>query len=744
MRAKPHKVPLKPLILLIGLAISVLELSAYLSYRKHLHTLISELFLYDYQQKNWSFSPKPINLNSLNDTLKIDLSEVEFQAFSQEWNRQYKNKYRISGTPWIAKKDKHKARIKLLNGHQNKWQKAEIAMMGMLPDHHGSFERMSLKVKLKGDNRLFNKKAFSLVLPETRTYFVDQMSNQAYKELYGGIQINTRPVWVQFRKNKPVVMLLEDKFDKFLVEANERRESIIFEKGFLGHLRDIPGIENEDLDWSCNATLKDSARQAQLTSFVSSAFNDTTNALFNYIDHHKTLGVWALGMVNGSWHHWVDINMHWYYNPVNHKFEPTIREVNIDPDWQLKGNLRTFENRKKAYQNYLRKIQTEIVNGRPNFLVTYAQWGERHIPDFWEKLDAEVGNAARKIERLIPKYKEPIMPLDPIQMAHYKQNIDHLIQFTKALNHIPQHLPKTKQKYDAITISGTQTFSKITHHHKNTAVTVSPGTRIRFVGPKALWQINGAIHFKGSAQKPIVIEASPECAASIFIESQSKVVLEHVIFKGLSNLEHNIWKTPSAITFHKTPNIRISHCTFLDNRRGDDYLNLFGCSQFTIEHCRFENVKSDAFDSDFSNGSVTHSLFNKIGNDGVDGSGSKIHIAYCKFNLIQDKAVSSGEKSQFTITNSSIHNSEIGLVSKDKSTLQVDRTRIQHVRLSAAVFQKKPEYGPAQMKIDRDLNDAHYLIEEGSTINHYGDTLYVSKNVKDLLYGNEYGRATQK
>jgi hypothetical protein len=66
------------------------------------------------------------------------------------------------------------------------------------------------------------------------------------------------------------------------------------------------------------------------------------------------------------------------------------------------------------------------------------------------------------------------------------------------------------------------------------------------------------------------------------------------------------------------------------------------------------------------------------------------------------------------------------------------------VRLSAAVFQKKPEYGPAQMKIDRDLNDAHYLIEEGSTINHYGDTLYVSKNVKDLLYGNEYGRATQK
>jgi len=51
MRAKPHKVTFKPLILLIGLAISVLELSAYLSYQKHLPDLISDIFQFDYQQK---------------------------------------------------------------------------------------------------------------------------------------------------------------------------------------------------------------------------------------------------------------------------------------------------------------------------------------------------------------------------------------------------------------------------------------------------------------------------------------------------------------------------------------------------------------------------------------------------------------------------------------------------------------------------------------------------------------------
>ena len=182
----------------------------------------------------------------------------------------------------------------------------------------------------------------------------------------------------------------------------------------------------------------------------------------------------------------------------------------------------------------------------------------------------------------------------------------------------------------------------------------------------------------------------------------------------------------------------------VENRRGDDYLNIFGCSQFTIEHCLFENVLSDAFDSDFSNGTVSHTVFNKIGNDGIDGSGSDIQIAYCKFHYIQDKAVSSGEKSNFTLVNSRIDNSEIGLVSKDNSTLKVSQTHIENVRLLAAIFQKKPEYGPAQIKIDSDLNDTHYLIEEGSTINHQVDSLYLSEYVIDKLYGNDYGSATQK
>ena len=743
MRASRERKSLTPLFAFIGLALLVIELSSYLAYEKHVTTLITELFRYDYDQKNWAFKSSQRSNYRLKDTLKIDMSETEFQSLSKEWNIHYKNKYRINGNPWIDKKGKYKARIKHLNGSKNKWIKGEIAMMGMLPDHHGNFERMSLKLKLKGNNRLFNKKAFALVLPETRSYFVDQLMNQAYYELHQGLRINTTPIWVQFRKNKPVVMLLEDKFDKYLIEGNQRRESILFEKGLFGHLRDIPGIEDQDIDLACNAELSDSARQSQLSLFVSRVFNDSLKGPFEFMDHEKVLSIWALGMVASSWHHWVDINMHWYYNPVNHKFEPTVREVNIDPNWRLIGDLKSFENRKNAYQKYLHKIQNEIVMGRPNFLVSYGKWGEKHIPNFWMKLDKEVGKAARKILKITPSYTEAKMPLEETAAKSYQNNIAFLTEQAKRLAFIgsKENLEFNKE---LIEVNGSTCYQDFVEFHSNTHLHIKPGTHITFKGKNGGLIIYGAAHFEGTANNPIIIEAPNGHDASIFIESKDSVVLEHVIFKGLSNLQKGVWKTPSSITIHQTKNVIIANCTFEENRRGDDYLNLFGCDDFTIKNCLFRNVKSDAFDSDFSNGRVDNTHFQRIGNDGIDGSGSDIRISNCTFDQIKDKAVSSGEKSNFTLQNSTITNSEIGLVSKDLSRLIVSNTAIKKVRLGAAIFQKKPEYGPAELQLDQDLNTYHYLVEKGSQIEHKGNKTTWSKNVKKLLYGNEYGSATQK
>ncbi len=745
MRIKSPIITPKPLLLLFGAAFLILEIFSFATYQKHLPKLLKDLIQYDYNQKNWAFIPQPLHNVPVYDTLKIDLSEIEFQAWAAEWNQEYKNKYRETGKPWIGKKEKHKARIKLINANKSKWHKAEIAMMGMLPDHHGNFERMSIKVNLKGDQRLFKLKSFSLVLPETRMYFIDEIANRTFKNVYQGIQIKQKPVWVQFRKNRPVLMLVENKFDKYLIEANERRESIIFEKGFLGDLRDIPGIEEQHINIACNASLSDTNRQAQLESLAKATFNDPNFKRFDLIDSKKILGVWAIGMICQSWHHWVDINLHWYYNPVNHKFEPTIREVNLDPNWKLTGNLKSFENRKKEYQRILQKFQNEIVPGRKHFWIAYAKWAEKRDSLFWKKLDNEVGIAARNLLKILPEYQSPHLPLYPEEILKYQNYQKQLKQHAEELSQIPIHIAiQKRQRAVQHILPSTYTITQKVTIKPNEDIRVNPGTHIRMTGENALWIIRGGMQMAGTKDHPIIIEADSSCRASMYIESSDSVILKYVYFKGLSNLQFGYWKTPSSITVYNTSNVHFENCSFTENRSGDDYLNVFQCKNFCLSKCIFADVKSDALDSDFSSGTVTDTEFLRIGNDGIDGSGSQIKIANCIFTFIKDKAVSSGEKSAFTLTNSLIQNSEIGLVSKDQSSLKVQKTAIENVRLPVAIFQKKPEYGSATIHIDKDLNAFIYLIEEGSRITHTGRKIQMSENVKDLLYGNEYGSATQK
>ena len=156
------------------------------------------------------------------------------------------------------------------------------------------------------------------------------------------------------------------------------------------------------------------------------------------------------------------------------------------------------------------------------------------------------------------------------------------------------------------------------------------------------------------------------------------------------------------------------------------------------------DILSDAFDSDFSNGNVFNCEFKRIGNDGVDGSGSNINIRSCTFNDVKDKAISAGEKSNFSVFNSMVSNSEIGFVSKDQSILTVSNCQQKNNQLEYAIFQKKPEYGPAKLIVDIDLNKHRYLVQKNCSIKHQGGKIKKVKDVESKLYGNEFGTATKK
>ena len=278
---------------------------------------------------------------------------------------------------------------------------------------------------------------------------------------------------------------------------------------------------------------------------------------------------------------------------------------------------------------------------------------------------------------------------------------------------------------------------------ENQTLILKPGTQIEF-SDRGKILINGQLIANGNKKQPIVLYSLDKRSGSLFIESSDTQRLTHVHFKYLRNWSEGFWQTPSSITVHRTPHIIFSNCSFIGNQKGDDFVNIFDCPSFDFTHCTFQEILSDALDSDFSNGRVTACRFVEVGNDGIDGSGSDISIKVCEFNRIGDKAISAGERSNFKVDNCRIEKAAIGLVSKDQSQLYSSQTQYGEVDLDIAVFQKKPEYGPSSFSSEQKISGFNYLIEHKSNIQSEDEELRYSEDVRNKLYGADYGRATIK
>ena len=88
-------------------------------------------------------------------------------------------------------------------------------------------------------------------------------------------------------------------------------------------------------------------------------------------------------------------------------------------------------------------------------------------------------------------------------------------------------------------------------------------------------------------------------------------------------------------------------------------------SNFIINESEFDNIYSDALDSDFSNGLISSTKFNYIGNDGIDTSGSTIDIRDIHIVSAFDKGISIGEKSTVIGSDIEITDSGIAVSAKD-------------------------------------------------------------------------------
>ncbi len=156
-------------------------------------------------------------------------------------------------------------------------------------------------------------------------------------------------------------------------------------------------------------------------------------------------------------------------------------------------------------------------------------------------------------------------------------------------------------------------------------------------------------------------------------------------------------------------------------------------------------TQSDAFDGDFVKGSIVNCLFENLGNDAIDVSGSDLYISNVNISNAGDKGLSAGEDSKMTINNVIISNSEIAIAGKDLSIINAKNVKIKNTKLGITAFKKKPEFGSSNVTINglvMENVETDYLIESSSNMFVDGKKIETSQNVKDRMYGVEFGRSS--
>ncbi|MEM9023078.1 MAG: right-handed parallel beta-helix repeat-containing protein, partial [Bacteroidota bacterium] len=249
-----------------------------------------------------------------------------------------------------------------------------------------------------------------------------------------------------------------------------------------------------------------------------------------------------------------------------------------------------------------------------------------------------------------------------------------------------------------------------------TALHIGPGTTLDLHKGANIIAYS-PVYLAGTAQAPVAVISSDRTGGGLAVLQAGKPSrLEHVQFKGLNTLDINGWTLTGAVTFYES-DVAVNRVSF-SHAQCEDALNIIR-SAFTVTQCDFDHSYGDAFDADFCQGEVADCRFTEIGNDGLDFSGSNITVTGCTLQGIGDKAVSVGEQSTTRLDGLSVDGAKVGFTAKDLSRLEVRNCQLAACRFMYAAFQKKPEFGPATMRLVGLTNDeltGEYVIQQGSQL----------------------------
>jgi hypothetical protein len=450
-----------------------------------------------------------------------------------------------------------------------------------------------------------------------------------------------------------------------------------------------------------------------------------------------------------------------FYNPTIERFEPIFFDGHINSGSSKTNiilsdfiNLNTDIEADMGYLNSYKEWFQLFFNKRKNnreFLLKYSNELELSTkPEFQNQLN-KIFDYIKPINRA---YYSNFMPADGIWSKSILPFFFDKDFFLKRNDFIKSKLSELNLIIlNMNTYANKSNQNKISHNDLFNNETINLVKNEYFLDDIKL--LNKIIYFNN----PVVLYLSGSnlIKDSIFkgpvmiVQRSGRLIVENSSFDSLRNINVKGTNWTGSI------NIINSYSEFtnvdLRNINAEDAIN-FVNSKGNLRNIEIQNSSSDAIDIDFGEFNFENLICREIKNDCLDVSSSTISGKNLAGYNVNDKVLSSGEKSLINIINFTSENSEIGVVSKDSSNVTIKNLKFKNTELYGAVFKKKQMFdGTTYLKIDdktlllnNDLNNK-FLVSIDSQLEINGRQLksnYTSEEIENMMYGNIYGTKTSR
>jgi|SaaInlStandDraft_1057018.scaffolds.fasta_scaffold00979_15 hypothetical protein len=667
------------------------------------------------------------NIDSL-ETIFLDIKYKEWRKLVNQRNEVWNYKTMLKYFPYQWMDSINKIEIKGKIRTKDEIIKVKLKLAGANSDHYGDTKKWSYRLSVKGDNVIDRQKKFNLLIPPSRNY-VNEYISQLYLDKLDMISLRIKPVKLVLNGENMGVYLKEEFYDKRLIEYNNYRESAIIRLiDFKVNINDNQYLKYKTIIDLFNIKL-DLYKNKKIG----------IDKLFNLDKMADRLGI---SILFGDTHSLLTLNQRYYLNPFTLKLEPLGREwhhtiYNTKNDvFKNITVIKEMVTYKELFKNhyFLNKINSSINNISSNSFINSVT--QKHKIDNMKKIFHSEYPFFDSCEVLLNQNAKLLRDKQNWVETNQKTFVDYSI-----LDKIREY---AKINNDTILIDKSISISSKLHIPKGYKVIIKPGVQILL---KEEGQILSESEFLAVGKKNDSIKfiSNNKNNKGILFLNTKKSIFDYVKFKGINNYSDKFRTLPGSISFYESP-VLINHSTLDTSYGGDDLLNIIR-TDFEILNSEFLNSKADALDSDFSIGIIKNTLFKNIGNDAIDISGSNLNITNLNIFEVNDKAISAGEDSHVFGNNIKIYKSSLALTSKDLSTINLKDVLIDSCDAVFTVFQKKPEYGPASMSCQNVIYKNYkeeYLVQKNNYLNINSKEVKTKiKDVESKLYGALYGKSSK-